>query len=78
MDGVVARRATEVVDGNTVQWLTLDTEPGAVFSASNRLGPQVALTRPGDRLHVAAQGPAGGALTIIATDNPAVLPSDAR
>jgi len=78
VDGVVARMANEVVDGNTVYWLTFDTEPGAVFSASNRLGPQVALTRPGDRLHVTAQGPAGGALTITAMNNPAVLPAGAR
>lgn len=78
VDGVVARMATEVVDGNTVYWLTFDTHPGAVFSASSRLGPQVALTRPGDRLHVTAQGPDGGVLTVTAMDNPAVLPAGAR
>lgn len=78
VDGVVARMATEVVDGNTVYWLTFDERPGAVFSASSRLGPQVALTRPGDRLHVVAQGPDGGVLTITAMDNPAVLPAAAK
>jgi hypothetical protein len=78
VDGVVARMATEMADGNTVYWLTFDTHPGAVFSASSRLGPQVALTRPGDRLHVTAQGPAGGVLTITAMDNPAVPPAGAR
>jgi hypothetical protein len=45
-----------------------------VFSASNRLGPQVALTRPGDRLYVTAQGPAGRVLSITALGNQAVLP----
>ena len=70
--------AAEVVDGNTIYWLTFNTQPGAVFSASNRLGPQVALTQPGDRLHVTAQGPAGGVLTLTAMDNPAVLPAVAQ
>jgi hypothetical protein len=78
VDGVVARVATEVVDGNTVYWLTFSEKPGVVFSATNRLGPQVALTRPGDTLHVTAQGPAGGVLTITAMDNPAVQPATAR
>jgi len=77
VDGVVARMATEVTDGNTVYWLTFE-RPGAMFSASNRIGPQVALTRPGDRLHVTAQGPDGGVLTVTAMDNPAVLPAAAR
>jgi len=45
-----------------------------VFSATNRLGPQVALTRPGDSLHVTAQGPEDGVLTITAMENPAILP----
>ena len=31
VDGVVARVATEVADGNTVYWLTFDTRPGAVL-----------------------------------------------
>jgi len=39
IDGVVARVATEVVDGNTIYWLTFNDKPGAVFSATNRLGP---------------------------------------
>lgn len=78
VDGVVARMASEVVDGNTVYWLTFDATPATVFSASNRLGPQVALTRPGDRLHMTAQGPAGGVLTVTAMDNPAVLPAAAK
>jgi len=78
VDGVVARVATEVVDGNTIYWLTFYEKPGTVFSASNRLGPQVALTRPGDKLHMTAQGPDGGVLTITAMDNPAVLPGGAR
>jgi hypothetical protein len=73
VDGVVARVATEVVDGNTVYWLTFNEKAGAVFSATNRLGPQVALTRPGDRLHVIAQGPEGGVLTVTTLENPAVL-----
>ena len=78
VDGVVARVATEVVDGNTVYWLTFKEKPGAVFSATSRLGPQVALTRPGDTLHVTAQGPEGGVLTVTAMDNPAVLPPAAK
>jgi hypothetical protein len=76
--GLVARAAAEVVDGNTIYWLTFNGKPGAVFSATSRLGPQVALTRPGDTLHVTAQGPEGGALTVTAMDNPAVLPAAAK
>ena len=30
--GVVARVATEVVDGNTVYWLTFNDKPGLIFS----------------------------------------------
>lgn len=75
VDDVVARVATEVADGNTIYWLTFDAQPGTVFSVSNRLGPQVALTRPGDHLHITAQGPAGGVLTITAIYNPAILPA---
>jgi len=69
--GVVARVATEVVDGNTVYWLTFNDKPGLIFSATNRIGPQVALTRPGDTEHVTAQGPENGTLTITTLDNPA-------
>jgi hypothetical protein len=78
IDGVVARVASEVVDGNTVYWLTFSNRPGLVVSATNRLGPQVALTRPGDALHVTAQGAAGGLLTVTALDNAAVLGTPTR
>jgi hypothetical protein len=70
LDGVVARISTEIVDGNSVYWLTLDDKPGVVFTATNRLGPQVALTRAGDKLHLTAQGPSGGALTVTSLENP--------
>ncbi len=69
--GVVARVATEVVEGNTIYWLTFNDKPGLIFSATNRIGPQVALTRPGDTVHVTAQGPENGTLTITTLDNPA-------
>ncbi len=78
LDGVVARVAAEVVDGNTVYWLTFNDKPGLILSATNRIGPQVALTRPGDTLHVIAQGPENGVLTISTLDNPAVLPGTGR
>jgi len=70
LDGVVARISAEVVDGNSVYWLTLADKQGVVFTATNRLGPQVALTRAGDKLHLTAQGPSGSTLTVISLDNP--------
>jgi len=69
LDGVVARLSHEVVDGNSVYWMTLQERPGDVFTATNRIGPQVALTREGDQIRMRAQGEAGAPLTVLSLEN---------
>ncbi len=74
LDGVVARLSHEVVDGNSVYWLTILERPGNVFTATNRIGPQVALTREGDRIRLRAQGEAGAPLTVLSLENAQATP----
>lgn len=75
LDGVVARIAHEVVGGNSVYWITVVERPGILFTATNRIGPQVALTRDGDAVRLRAQGEDGAPLTVLSLDNPAVAAS---
>ena len=73
MDGTVVRISSQVVDGNTIYLFTIEQQPGtvAVFSAGNGIGPDVALTAAGEKVHVTAHGH-DGSLTVDSFENPAI------
>ena len=76
IDGKVVRFSSEVIDGNTVYYLIVDSRPGVVMTATNGIGPQVALTLRGDAVHVHATGNAGsGSLAVQSLVNDAVTPA---
>lgn len=68
-EGRVTRFAQEVVDGNSIYLLLLEDPRGQVFRASNRVGPQVSLTREGDRVRLRAQGDPGSPMTVLSMEN---------
>jgi len=73
VDGTVVRISSQVVDGNTIYLFTIEQQPGtvAVFSAGNGIGPDVALTAAGEKVHVTAHGH-DGSLTVDSFENPAI------
>jgi hypothetical protein len=74
LDATVLRKASEVLDGNTVYWFAFEGNSGEVFSATNGIGPQVALTQPGDTVHLTAHGH-DGVFTVDSLVNPSVRPA---
>ena len=63
LEGVISRIASEVVDGKTIYYIMLAGEKMQVVSATNRIGPQVALARPGDTVKMSVTNNLGNALT---------------
>jgi hypothetical protein len=75
LDGRVVRFASEVIDGNTVYYLIVEGHSDVLLTATNRIGPQVALTGVGDAVHIRASGDVGsGTLTVQSLSNGAVVP----
>ena len=75
IDGHVLRFASEVIDGNTVYYIVLTERPGTVLTATSRIGPQVALTAPGDSVQVHAAADTGsGTLAVRSMMNTSAIP----
>ena len=67
--GTVVRFSSEVVDGNSFYYLILAGQP-TILMASNRIGPQVAMTMVGDYVNVSVHGDAGtGTMSVVSLVN---------
>ena len=67
--GLVERAVTEQIRDETVLYLLLDSSPTQAFSVPAHLGPEVLLTRAGDRVTITAQPTEGPLLDVLRFDN---------
>lgn len=52
LEGTVKRIAADTKNGNTVYYLTLDTDEGNIFYATSKISKELPLTKEGDRIKI--------------------------
>lgn len=52
LEGTVKRIAADTKNGNTVYYLTLDTDEGNIFYATSKLSKELPLTKEGDKIKI--------------------------
>lgn len=70
--GAVLRINKEILDGNTVYYLMVDTQPNKLLTASSGLSPELAVTEVGDKVRVKVDDPGLSVIDIASFDNLAI------
>ena len=52
LEGTVKRIAADTKNGNTVYYLTLDTDEGNIFYATSKISKELPLTKEGDKIKI--------------------------
>lgn len=69
INGTVIRVNREILDGNTVYYMVVDTNPKKLLTASAGLSPELVITKEGDRVHIKVNDLGDPIIDMSAFDN---------